>query len=148
MTSFSRRGFLTFAAAGAVALGLNIPDAEAKTNVQSGFAVAGYDPVAYFDGAPKRGSSEFTATHGGATYRFVSAANRDKFVANPARYAPQYGGYCAWAVAQGYTAKIDPTAYSVVNGKLYLNFNRSIRSRWENDIPGNIAAGDNNWPNL
>lgn len=126
-----------------------VPSHAAKVNAPGGVAISGYDPVAYFtENRAVEGSDAYTADHGGATYRFSTAANRDAFVADPDRYAPQYGGYCAYAVANGYTAKIDPEAYSVVDGKLYLNFSKSVRQRWSKDIPGHIASGDANWPKL
>ena len=116
---------------------------------EGGIAIDGTDPVAYFtDNAPVPGSSEFTYEWGGATWQFSSAENRDLFVSNPEAYAPQYGGHCAWAVAQGYIAPTEPDAWSIVDGKLYLNYNRSIQSRWERDIPGNIVKGDSNWPEV
>lgn len=111
-------------------------------------AINGYDPVAYFEGGPVEGSADFTHEWNGATWRFASAENRDKFAADPEAFAPQYGGYCAWAVSQGYTASTDPEAWSVVDGKLYLNYSKSVRSTWEGDIPGNIAKGDANWPSV
>lgn len=112
-------------------------------------AVKGTDVVAYFEqGQPVAGSATFTAEYMGATWRFSTAAHRDAFAADPARYAPQYGGYCAWAVAQGYTAKIDPRAWRVVDDKLYLNYNLSIRKQWDADRDALIAAGNQNWPKL
>ena len=111
-------------------------------------AVGGYDPVSYFAGAPIKGDAKFSATWKGAEFRFASAANLAKFKADPAAYAPQYGGYCAWAVAGGYTAKGDPLAWKVVNGKLYLNYDQNVQKRWAKDIPGNIAKGDRNWPQV
>jgi hypothetical protein len=84
----------------------------------------------------------------GAQWRFASAANRDAFSADPGKYAPQYGGYCAWAVSQGYTAEIDPDAWRVESGKLYLNYSKSVQATWAKDVPGNIAKGDRNWPEL
>lgn len=114
-----------------------------------GAAIRGYDPVAYFtadEAVP--GKPEFTAEYEGATWRFASAANRDAFLADPAKYAPQYGGYCAWAVSQGYTAPVDPEAWSVRDGKLYLNYSTAVRVRWALDKSGNIAAADANWPGL
>ena len=114
-----------------------------------GAAIRGYDPVAYFaEGKPAKGSPDITYRFAGAEWRFASAANRDAFAADPRRYAPQYGGYCAWAVSQGYTAAIDPDAWRIEDGKLYLNYSRSVQRRWERDIPGNIAKADKNWPGL
>ena len=115
----------------------------------AGLAIRGTDPVAYFtEGGPVAGSSEFTYTWNNATWQFASAENRDLFVANPEQYAPQYGGYCAWAVSQGYTAAIDPNAWKIVDGKLYLNFNKGVQRRWERDIPGNITRANANWPGV
>lgn len=123
--------------------------AQVFTGLVPGVAVGGYDPVAYFaDGKPKRGSQKFSLEHNGAQWRFASEANRDSFKANPAKYAPQYGGYCAWAVSRGYTAKGDPNAWKIVNGKLYLNYNQSVQTTWAKDTPGNIAKGDANWPTV
>ncbi len=114
-----------------------------------GTAIDGTDPVAYFtEGRPVEGSSDFTYEWKGATWRFASAANRDKFIAEPERYAPQYGGYCAWAVAQGSTASTDPEAWKIVDGKLYLNYDQDVQAKWEGDIPGNISAADGNWPKV
>jgi len=114
---------------------------------ENGIAIRGADPVAYFtEGQPVIGSSEFAYTWKGATWHFASAANRDRFAANPEQYAPQYGGYCAFAVANNYTASTIPEAWSIVDNKLYLNFDLRIRDRWERDIPGNIARGNANWP--
>lgn len=114
-----------------------------------GLAIRGYDPVAYFtEGQPVEGSQEFSYQWGNATWRFVSAENRDLFVNNPEQYAPQYGGFCAWAVSQGYTAAIDPNAWKIVDGRLYLNATRGVQRRWERDIPGHIAQGDQNWPGI
>jgi YHS domain-containing protein len=111
------------------------------------YAVSGYDPVAYFTvGRPTQGNDQFVATYQGVRYRFASAANRDAFVANPARYAPQYGGYCAWAVSQGYVARGNPQNWRIVDGRLYLNFDAGVQRRWERDIPGFIASANRNWP--
>ena len=114
---------------------------------EGGVAIRGADPVAYFtEGGYVAGSASYTHEWGGATWQFASAENRDLFVSNPGAYAPQYGGFCAWAVSQGYTAPVDPTAWEIVDGKLYLNFDARIQRRWERDIPGNIASADQNWP--
>ncbi len=114
-----------------------------------GVAIDGYDPVAYFtDGKPVEGSKEFSHEWNGATWRFASADHRDLFVTAPEKYVPRYGGYCAWAVSNNYTADTDPQAWSIVEGKLYLNYNLEVRSKWEKDVPGNIAKADQNWPKL
>lgn len=116
---------------------------------KGGAAIEGYDPVAYFkENKPVKGSTAYTATYEGSTFRFASAANRDAFVAASDKYAPQYGGFCAYAVASGYKAKIEPDAFTIVNGKLYLNYDQSIQRRWRRDIPGYIRKGDRNWPEV
>jgi len=110
-------------------------------------AIRGHDPVAYFERkGPVKGSKQFSHAWGGATWHFASAENRDQFAAAPEKYAPQYGGYCAYAVAEGYTADIDPAAWSIVDGKLYLNYSLRIRERWNRDIPGYVRKADANWP--
>jgi YHS domain-containing protein len=119
------------------------------TGIVKGIAVGGYDPVAYFtDGKPQTGKAEFTHVHEGATWRFVTAANRDAFAADPAKYAPQYGGYCAWAVSQGYTAKGDPNAWKIVGGKLYLNYNKDVQKNWEQNTAKNITLANGHWPKV
>ena len=128
------------------------PSAQAEEPVYQsllGTAIDGTDPVAYFtEERPVEGKSSITHEWNGATWRFASEENRAKFVADPSAFAPQYGGYCAWAVSQGYTASTDPNAWKIVDGKLYLNYNRSVQAKWEGDIPGHIASADNNWPGV
>ncbi|MEO0503620.1 MAG: YHS domain-containing (seleno)protein [Pseudomonadota bacterium] len=147
----TRRTFLTLTAA-LPAVALTARYATAATPpvyANGGIAVDASDVVAYFTiGTPMTGSPEFTHDWNGATWRFVSAANRDSFAANPDAYAPQYGGYCAWAVSEGYTASTIPEAWKIVDDKLYLNFNRRIQRRWERDIPARIAAANANWPTV
>lgn len=112
-----------------------------------GIAIQGTDPVAYFtERKPVKGNPAFAHQWKGVTWHFASTINRDLFKADPEKYAPQFGGYCAWAVANKYTAATVPEAWSIVDGKLYLNFNLGIRSRWEKDIPGNITKANANWP--
>jgi YHS domain-containing protein len=116
---------------------------------EQGLAIRGTDPVAYFDQArPVAGRPEFALDWNGATWRFASAANRDRFAADPQRFAPAYGGFCAYAVSEGYTAPTDPEAWRIVNGRLFLNYDRSVQRTWERDIPGRVARGDANWPRL
>jgi YHS domain-containing protein len=151
MSGFTRRMALGcgLLAAGGFANGAARADEKIYTGFLSGKAVGGYDPVAYFKkGKPVEGSSEFTASHEGATWLFENAENRDAFIANPAAYAPQYGGHCAWAAAQGYLASGDPEIWKIVGGKLYLNYNQDVQTKWEADIPGFIAKGDGNWPKI
>ncbi|MEM6827801.1 MAG: YHS domain-containing (seleno)protein [Pseudomonadota bacterium] len=112
-------------------------------------AVSGFDVVSYFtgEGVPTEGSEEFTVRYQGYDYRFASAENADTFVADPAKYAPAYGGYCAWAIgANDALAPGDPNVYKIVDGTLYLNFNESVAERWNADIPGFIAKADTNYP--
>ena len=112
-------------------------------------AIKGYDPVAYFTvGQPTEGSRDFRHEWNGAEWRFATAANRDLFKADPVKYAPQYGGYCAWAVSRGYTAGIDPEAWKIVNHRLYLNYSLKVQTQWSVDISGNIARAEENWPKL
>jgi YHS domain-containing protein len=122
---------------------------EIYSGILSSTAVGGYDPVAYFkEGKPVAGKSDITWTWKGASWRFASAENREAFRQKPEAYAPAYGGYCAWAVSQGYTAKGDPKYWKIVDGKLYLNYDAGVQKNWEKDIPGNIAKGDKNWPRV
>jgi YHS domain-containing protein len=114
-----------------------------------GFAIRGYDAVEYYQkAAPVKGSSQFSYQWRGATWLFASAENRDRFQADPERYAPQYGGYCAYAVSKGHTASIDPEAWTIVDGKLYLNYSKGVQKKWKQDVPGNIDKADMYWPDL
>ncbi len=114
-----------------------------------GVAIRGTDPVAYFsEGKPVAGSAEFSHSWKGVDWHFSSAENRDRFAADPESFAPRYGGYCAWAVANGYTASTVPEAWHIEDGKLYLNYSLGVRGKWLKDIPGNIERADGNWPRL
>ncbi len=120
-----------------------------SSTLLGGYAVDGYDAVAYFTlGRAVKGQRVYSYRYRGATWLFSSAAHRDRFVKDPERYAPQFGGYCAWAVAQGYTASSDGRAWRIVGGKLYLNYSLSVRERWARDIPGNIERAKKNWPGV
>lgn len=119
------------------------------TGLFNNLAVEGHDPVAYFtDGEPVKGKADFTTTYNGAEFRFASQDNLDTFLAEPAKYAPQYGGYCAWAVSQGYTAKGDADHWAIVDGKLYLNYNKKVQDTWNEDRAGFITSADENWPTV
>ena len=115
-------------------------------NAANGVAVMGYDVVAYFTvGRAMPGSDAHTHQWKGATYRFVSAENRARFAADPERYAPQYGGYCAYAMAIDRIADVDPERWAIVDGKLYLNNNRIVHAVWSVNRASNVGAGDRNW---
>lgn len=112
-------------------------------------AIKGYDPVAYFtEGKPTRGNKEQSVNWMGATWYFASQENKNLFEKDPEKYTPQYGGYCAYGVAKGGLFKIEPEAWKVVHGKLYLNYNLKFQKDWEADIPGFIEQANENWPEL
>lgn len=116
---------------------------------KTGLALGGYDAVAYFTlGEPTKGDPAFSYDWQGAKWLFASAAHRDRFAAAPDRYAPQFGGYCAWAVSNNYTAPADPLAWKIVGGKLYLNYNRAVQRKWEVELESRIPSGEKNWPGL
>jgi YHS domain-containing protein len=116
---------------------------------RSKLALDGYDPVAYFkSGKATKGSASHASSWNSASWHFASADNKAAFDANPQAYAPQFGGYCAWAVSEGYTAKGDPSIWRIVGGKLYVNYNASVQRNWEKDVPGHIAKGEKNWPKV
>ena len=109
----------------------------------------GYDPVAYFaDREARPGDNGYSAAHNGVVYLFANEANQTAFKANPDAYLPEYGGYCAMGVALGYKLPIDPEAWEVVDGKLYLNVSKQVKKTWLKDVPGNIAKADTNWPDI
>ena len=119
----------------------------AAVNTEHGLAIKGYDPVSYFTTRkPTPGLAQYSTTYKGATYRFVSAENRDRFIASPEKFVPQYGGYCAYAIALNQIADIDPDEWALVGNKLYLNNNLFSQTLWSLDKSGNIVRGDQNWP--
>ncbi len=126
----------------------------AEEPVYTGFfsnkALDGYDTVSYFSHSrAMKGKSKFKLEYMGADWYFSSKGNMDKFRANPSKYAPQYGGYCAWAIAEKNDfASGDPEQWTIVDGKLYINYNRDIQNKWLKDVPGFIAQGNKNWPML
>lgn len=144
MRQFLKSAFLVVLFAGLVTPAL----AGDQIYTSWGKAIRGYDPVAYFtEGKPVEGDSDYTHSWMDAKWYFASAANRDVFAANPGKYAPQYGGYCAWAVSQNYTASIDPEAWKIVDGKLYLNYSKDVQQQWiAGGVEKLIAQGDRNWP--
>jgi len=115
----------------------------------SGVAVRGYDSVAYFtQGKPVKGVDAYSTEWSGATWKFSSNEHLELFENDPEKYAPQYGGYCAYGVAMNNLIKIDPDVWTIVDDKLYLNFNASVKRKWVKDIPGYISKADSNFENL
>ena len=112
-------------------------------------AIKGYDTVSYFTkGSPTKGSDKFTAAYNGAIYQFSSADNRDMFKADPNKFAPQYGGFCAMGVALNQKFDTDPTAWHIRGDKLYLNLNKDVQKKWATDIPGYIETAQGNWASI
>ncbi len=127
-----------------------VPNSTSAVNTdEQGIALHGYDPVAYFTvGAPTKGNASFTAKYEGASYFFASAENLKKFKANPAAFAPQYGGFCAMGVALEKKLDGDPAVWKIVDGKLYLNVNADVSVAWQRDIPGNLEKANDYWPEI
>jgi YHS domain-containing protein len=152
---FGRRDFIQLAGiATLVTLGGVVARADTgrpinTTGSSDGLAIRGYDPVAYFrDRGPRIGKPEFQVRHGGATWRFASAEHKALFEATPERYLPAYGGFCAYGTSRGYLVKIEPEAWSIVDGRLYLNYDLGVRQTWLGRTPTYIARADANWPRL
>ena len=148
----TRRNFLIASAAAVPAVAL-LPTAasamQAPVYATNGIAINGYDPVAYFaEEKPVEGSAEFTSEWDGATLQFSSAENKALFDADPDKYAPAYGGYCAYAVSKGYTASTDPGAWSIYEGRLYLNYSKSVRALWSVNKKGHVESANANWPKV
>lgn len=115
--------------------------------IYSGKAIKGYDPVGYFKwNKPVKGSDQFVYSWKSTNWYFASHQNREEFRTNPEKYAPQYGGYCAYGLSEGYKASIDPDAWTIDNGKLYLNYSLKIRDTWNKDRQRRIEIADKNWP--
>lgn len=149
MTKFTAYGLIVAVLTFITLTGTALAEKKYYQSSWGGVAVEGYDVVAYFtENKPVEGSKEFAHEWEGAKWYFASADNRDKFIKDPKKYAPQYGGYCAWAVSQGYTASTVPEAWKIVDGKLYLNYSKGVQARWEKDIPGFIKTADKNWPDI
>lgn len=138
ITAILMIGFSAFASAGA--------DTETDAN---NVILAGHDAVAYFtENKAVEGSAKFTASYNDAIYRFSSAKHRDMFKANPAKFAPQYGGFCAYGMTFGKKFEIDGKAFQVVDGKLFVNKNLSVYQEWKKEIPVNISQANQEWPTV
>jgi YHS domain-containing protein len=154
-----RQTFQALAAAGGLVLVMCAPVRAGEQYVDgSGYAVSGYDVVAYFDmqqspigqaqPLPVLGEADITADYNGATFAFASEEHRDRFIANPAKYAPQFDGHCAFGVAKGNKMPGDPTLWRIVDGKLYLNLQQSVTTMWEADVSGNLTEASTSWDKL
>ena len=139
---------LVFAAATLAFSALTFAGVDTDTN-ENGVILAGYDAVAYFTvGKPVLGSADFTAIHNDAIYRFSSAENRDLFKTDPAKYAPQYGGFCAYGATFGKKFEVDGKAFEIVNGKLYVNKNQQVYAAWRQNIPKHLNEANTEWPTI
>ncbi|MFN0194537.1 MAG: YHS domain-containing (seleno)protein [Aestuariivirga sp.] len=143
-----RRSFLALFTAMPFANAAYAAKPEIFAGLVEGVGAGGFDVVSFFTGTPAEGKAEFSTEWKGATWRFATAENLAAFQSAPEKYAPQYGGYCAYGVAQGYAVKGEPEAWSVVDGKLYLNYSLEVRDQWKADIPGFIATANTKWPKV
>jgi YHS domain-containing protein len=133
--------------------GLALPvlaDGKSLLNLdKSGVAIQGYDPVAFFtDGRPVKGDPKFLARHEGAIYFFASKEHEEMFKSDPAKYEPEFGGYCAYGVSRNKLVEIDVDAFQIVDGKLLLQYSKGVRDDFNKDRKGNLAKADANWPGL
>jgi len=139
-----------FAAIIAVAISAGSFAADIQMNTDANdLAIHGYDAVSYFTkSGPVKGSSKYSASYKDAIYHFATESNRDAFRADPAKYAPQFGGYCAMGVALNKKLDVDPMAWHIEGGKLYLNLNKQVQKKWFEDVPGNITTAERNWSGI
>lgn len=122
---------------------------QSEVFIKSNAAIQGYDPVAYFkESKPVKGKTEVSYTWKEATWHFSSQQNLDEFKNMPEKFAPQFGGYCAYGMAEGHKAPTSPDAWTIVDGKLYLNYNKNVKELWDKDRPGHIQKANENWPKI
>jgi len=127
----------------------NLPAGQLVNVDPNGIALQGYDPVAYFtDGGPVKGTQELSASYNGATYYFASAEHKAQFEKEPGKYAPRFGGYCAFAVSRGDTAPISVDAFQIIHGQLVLQHSKNVLERWQEDPEGNFKKATANWPEI
>ena len=140
--------FFRLIAIAALAL-LSTPALAGEFFETDGVALRGYDPVAYFVSAqPQKGQAQYSYEYKGSKFHFASEANKRAFMTMPEKYAPQFGGYCAYGTAQGYKVSTKPDAFAIVKDKLYLNYDKKVQNIWRHDIPGNIQRAETNWPEV
>ncbi len=125
---------------------LTVSAQKSEIFIKDGYAIRGYDAVAYFtENKSVKGSEQYSLSWNGATWLFSNIRNKESFEMNPEKYAPQYGGYCAYGLSRGYKASTEAEAFTIVDGKLYLNYNLAVRSEWNKDQKGYIGKADKNW---
>lgn len=150
--NITRRNMLTGLVSASFVVGMHISPAWAQKPrwyQKKTVVIGGYDPVAYFtDAKPRKGDSAYNVTYDGGVFYFLSADNKALFESNPEKYAPKYGGYCAYAVSNNYTASITPKAWTIYEGRLYLNYSLGVRKRFLSDVAGHIQRADKNWPGV
>ncbi len=140
---------IKFIVAGVVLSVFALASEAGEFNEVNGVAIKGYDPVAFFkDNKPVRGKDDLRFQYKGSTFVFANADNRAAFAAEPEKYAPQYGGYCAFGTARGYKADIDPATFTVIDGRLYLNYNAQVQKEWAADRTRFIRQADERWPTV
>ena len=118
-------------------------------NVKNNIAIQGYDPVAYFESNKAiEGKKEITAKFNEVTYQFASENNKDLFLKNPSHYEPQFGGFCAYGLSEGYEAPIEPEAFTIVDNKLFLNYNLKVKEMWSKEQAARIKKAMVNWEDI
>ncbi len=141
--------FLKLTAATSALVFSSLSMASAVNTGENDVAIHGYDPVAYFTQEKAvQGSAKYTATHDGAIYRFSSKKNRDLFKSNADKYAPQFGGYCAMGVALNKKLDVDPDAFYITDGKLFLNLNKDVQKKWLTDVPAHLKTAYRVWDGI
>lgn len=148
MTLILRSAFAAFLYLGGVALPAFAAEPAVYTSWRDNVALSGYDALSFHDGVPIKGDPQYYFSYMGATFHFASQGSRNRFISEPERYAPAYGGYCAWAVSKGKLAPGDVEQWSVKDGRLYINFNKRIKKRWEKRAEKYIAGANDKWPNI
>ena len=117
-------------------------------NIENGVALQGYDPVAYFDNQVTKGKIEISTNYKGGTYYFSSEKNQQAFLKNPSHYEPEFGGYCAYGMSEGHQAPVQPEAYTIVNNKLYMNYNLEVKKMWNKEQDERIKKAQINWEKI
>jgi YHS domain-containing protein len=116
---------------------------------KDGAAIGGYDPVAFFtESKPVKGTADYNFQWKDAEWHFASQANLDSFKNNPQKYEPQYGGYCAFGTAEGHKAPTEVDTWTVLDGRLYFNYNQDVKKLWDEDRPKYIQQANNNWDKI